>query len=83
MMNEFDNLIHIMGISNNVKLEALSSSDKVLATSLAVLSTFILGYSATRVVLNVATGNAVQNGVETVVPHQAAGWSALGEPSAE
>ena len=67
----------------NARLEALASNDKVLAMSLAVLSTFILGYSATRVLLNVATGSTVQNGVEAVVPHQAAGWAPLGEPISE
>lgn len=56
---------------------SLSSSDKLLAASLALLSTFILGYSATRVILNAATTNSVEQ--EAVIPHQASGWSALGE----
>ncbi|MEM9135768.1 MAG: hypothetical protein AAGB01_00255 [Cyanobacteria bacterium P01_F01_bin.42] len=68
-----------MNLSNSA---ALSSNDRVLAASLAVLSTFILGYSATRVLLNLATANPSQ-GQEAVVPHQAAGWSALGEHSVQ
>ena len=72
-----------MSLYTSADAQALSSSDKVLATSLAILSTFILGYSATRVVLNVATGATTQNGTETVTPHQASGWAALGEHSFE
>ena len=72
-----------MSLYTSADAQALSSSDKVLATSLAILSTFILGYSATRVVLNVATGATTQNGTETVTPHQASGWAALGESSFE
>lgn len=68
-----------MNSYTNTQSESLSSGDKVLAASLALLSTFILGYSATRVVLNVATSSATQS--ETVIPHQASGWSALGEHS--
>ena len=66
--------------SNNA---ALSSNDKILAASLAVLSTFILGYSATRVILNAVTANAGQAEQTSVIPHQASGWAALGEHSFE
>lgn len=62
---------------------AVASNDKVLAASLAVLSTFILGYSATRVILNLASSSSTPNQVEAVIPHQAAGWTALGEHSFE
>lgn len=72
-----------MSLYTSANTEVSASSDKVLAASLAILSTFILGYSATRVVLNVATGTATQNGIEAVTPHQASGWSALGEHSFE
>ncbi len=62
---------------------AQSSNDKILAASLAVLSTFILGYSATRVILNAVTADSSQGQPETVIPHQASGWAALGEHSFE
>ena len=70
-----------MNTYTNTNSESLSSGDKVLAASLALLSTFILGYSATRVLLNVAASGSTQQ--ETVIPHQASGWSALGEHSFE
>lgn len=54
-----------------------SSLDRVLATSLAAFSMFVVGYSATRAFL--AQPAAQGTAISTTVPHQATMWNALGK----
>ncbi len=57
-----------------------SSYDRAMAIALTTLGMFILGYSATRVILNyTAASVSTSTESEVVVPHQASMWSALGE----
>ena len=54
-----------------------STLDRVLGISLAAFSMFVVGYTASRVLLNQSTS---QNTLieSTVTPHQASMWSDLG-----
>ena len=57
-----------------------SPYDRVMAIALTTLGMFILGYSATRVILNYTASAASEASTpEAVIPHQAGLWSALGE----
>ena len=54
-----------------------STCDRVLGVSLAALSMFVVGYTATRVYFSQAQSQ--DNLTETsVIPHQAELWSELG-----
>ena len=55
-----------------------STSDRVLGISLAAFSMFVVGYTASRVLLIQSTSQVTP--VEsTVTPHQASMWSGLGQ----
>ena len=54
-----------------------SSVDRVLAASLAAVSMFVVGYTATRVYLNQPTGQAALSETK-VIPHAASLWSDVG-----
>jgi hypothetical protein len=54
-----------------------STLDRVLGYSLAALSMFVVGYTATRVYLDRPLENNTAS-QSTVIPHEAALWSALG-----
>ncbi len=55
----------------------VSTLDRVLGISLAAFSMFVVGYTASRVLLIQSTsqGTVVES---TVTPHQASMWSDLG-----
>ena len=56
----------------------ISGTDRVVAASLAAFSMFVVGYSATRVILNPPIHNSVTE-ASRVTPHQAALWDSLGQ----
>ena len=64
-----------MQINNSTQT---STFDRVLGISLAAFSMFVVGYTASRVLLSQSTsqGTIVES---TVTPHQASMWSALGQ----
>ena len=63
-----------MQVHNSTQTSIL---DRVLGISLAAFSMFVVGYTASRVLLNQSTS---QNTLieSTVTPHQASMWSDLG-----
>lgn len=54
-----------------------SNLDRVLGISLAAFSMFVVGYTASRVLLTQSTSQSTP--VESVTPHQASMWSGLGQ----
>ncbi len=54
-----------------------SKSDKVVAVALTVFSTFVVGYTFTRVFLSSFSPNNT-NAVIEVIPHQSTMWSDVG-----
>lgn len=64
-----------MQINNSTQT---STFDRVLGVSLAAFSMFVVGYTASRVLLSQSTSQGTV--VESIVtPHQASMWSALGQ----
>lgn len=55
-----------------------SKSDRLIGICLATFSMFVVGYTATRVVLTQFSVNNSSSQVN-VIPHQAALWSDLGK----
>ncbi|MEM9274126.1 MAG: hypothetical protein AAGA80_14345 [Cyanobacteria bacterium P01_F01_bin.143] len=52
-----------------------STSDQILGIALAAFSMFVVGYTASRVLLIQSTSQVTP--VESVTPHQASMWSGL------
>ena len=67
-------MVLIMHINNSSQV---SSLNRALGVTLAAFSMFVVGYTASRVVLTQA-GNEATVTESTVVPHQATMWSDLG-----
>ena len=66
----------MMQLNNSTQTSTL---DQVLGFSLAALSMFVVGYTATRVFLLQVPIQSNENLTESVViPHQASLWSELG-----
>ena len=53
-----------------------STLNRTLGISLAAFSMFVVGYTASRVLLTQTASNT--GVIESVTPHQAAMWNALG-----
>lgn len=64
--------------SNHSTTQSQSKSDQAIAICLATFSMFVVGYTATRVVLTQFASNNSGEQVN-VIPHQAALWSDLGK----
>ncbi len=69
----------MMNVHSSSTISSRSATDRVFAISLATLSMFILGYSATRVILNAVSAESASQ-TEVIIPHQAELWRAFGEP---
>ncbi|MGB7439811.1 MAG: hypothetical protein WA919_01990 [Coleofasciculaceae cyanobacterium] len=61
----------------NGNIQTSTTLDRVLGFSLAAFSMFIVGYTATRVYFDQATGQNLP-AESDVIPHQASLWSELG-----
>lgn len=60
------------------KAPALSTGDRIMAGFLAAFSTFVLGYTLTRVYLGESQSVAAQE-QDSILPHQAELWRVFAE----
>ncbi|MCM1983324.1 hypothetical protein [Lyngbya confervoides] len=67
-----------MNTNSSNPVAAGSLTDRLMAISLATLSMFVVGYSATRVVLN-ALSTDTSATAESITPHQAEMWKVFGQ----
>ena len=67
-------MVLIMHLNNSSQVSTLN---RALGVTLAAFSMFVVGYTASRVILTQA-GNQTTATESAVIPHQAAMWSDLG-----
>ncbi|MEO0946558.1 MAG: hypothetical protein AAFY11_00125 [Cyanobacteria bacterium J06641_5] len=65
----------------NRHITEAANSDRALIAVLAACTTFVVGYTAVRMSLrqDVAQSNSQSEVQQTVIPHEAALWSDLGQ----